>query len=113
MPHRKPRTPPDLTPIAQAAALPRWVHLRRATDAAATNVKSAKSLSGDDRNSGAVLTVAEAARHLKISKKTIFRCIKDGRLEAFHVGRAVRISRESVQTFIYKSTYKNRGKSDS
>lgn len=113
MPHRKTRIRPDITPIAQAAALPRWVHLLRATDTAATNVESAKLLSGGDRILGAVLTVADAAVQLKISKKTIFRCIKDGRLEVFRVGRAVRISRESVQTLINKSTYKNMGKSDS
>ena len=43
-----------------------------------------------------VLTIQETAQMLKISPITVRRFIADGRLEAVHVGRGVRVHKEAV-----------------
>lgn len=48
-------------------------------------------------NESELLTIAEAARLLKVSRVTLHRWLKHGRLTAYHVGpRAVRIRRSDL-----------------
>ena len=42
-------------------------------------------------NESGLLTMAETARALRVSARTIARMVADGRLESFRVGRSVRI----------------------
>ncbi len=44
-----------------------------------------------------LLTVEEVAKRLKISKATVRRHIREGRLKAVKIGRVVRISSEEVR----------------
>ena len=44
------------------------------------------------------LTLAEVAQYLRLSKRTVSRMIKGGRLPAKRVGRAVRIARSQLIT---------------
>ena len=43
-----------------------------------------------------LFTIEEVARHLKISKATVRRHIREGRLKAVKIGRVVRISAEEI-----------------
>ena len=45
-----------------------------------------------------LLTIEEVARHLKISKATVRRHIREGRVKAVKVGRVVRISAEEIKS---------------
>ena len=48
-----------------------------------------------------LLTIAEAAKHLKVSTLTVHRWLKAGRLPAYHVGpKAVRIRRADLQALL-------------
>lgn len=42
------------------------------------------------------ITVDEAAELLRVNRKTVYECIKSGKLPALHVGRHIRLSRETV-----------------
>ena len=44
-----------------------------------------------------LLTIEEVANHLKISKATVRRHIREGRLKAVKIGKVVRISAEEVK----------------
>lgn len=46
------------------------------------------------------LTVKEAAERLNIHWSTTYRLVKDGKLGAIHIGRAVRIPVESLEAFM-------------
>ena len=46
------------------------------------------------------LTLAEVAQYLRLSKRTVSRMIKGGRLPAKRVGRAVRIARSQLMTML-------------
>ena len=43
-----------------------------------------------------ILTVKEIAGYLKVSEQSVKRAIRDGRLEAFKLGRDWRIRKESI-----------------
>ena len=45
-----------------------------------------------------LLTIEEVANHLKISKATVRRHIREGRLKAVKIGRVVRISAEEIKS---------------
>lgn len=45
----------------------------------------------------AYLTVPEAAKALKVSAKTIYRLIKEGKLPSSRAGRAIRIPVEALE----------------
>ena len=45
-----------------------------------------------------LLTIKEVAKHLKISKATVRRHIKEGRLKAVKIGRIVRISAKEIKS---------------
>lgn len=54
-----------------------------------------------------LLTVAEVAAMLRLSKMTIYRLMEKGRLPALRVGRSFRIPRDSVQALLDESTNHN------
>ena len=45
-----------------------------------------------------LLTIKEVAKHLKISKATVRRHIKEGKLKAVKIGRIVRISAKEIKS---------------
>ena len=45
----------------------------------------------------ALVTVSDAAEVLQVHRETIYRWIRDGRLQAFKIGHAWRIPKESLQ----------------
>ena len=45
-----------------------------------------------------LFTIEEVAKHLKISKATVRRHIKEGRLKAVKIGRIVRISAKEIKS---------------
>ncbi len=47
-------------------------------------------------------TIAEAAKILKVSKDTVRRRIKEGEIERFRVGRAVRIRKDVLDKYMGK-----------
>ena|SRR3990172_4482370 len=47
-----------------------------------------------------VLTPEEIAAYLKVRKETVYRYIREGRIEAIRLGRAYRIPRESLDMFL-------------
>jgi excisionase family DNA binding protein len=47
-----------------------------------------------------ILDLDEVAAILKVSKRTVQREVGQGRLEAFHVGRALRFRKEAVEAYI-------------
>jgi len=51
-----------------------------------------------------LLTVAEVASMLRLSKMTIYRLMEKGRLPALRVGRSFRIPRDSVQALLNESS---------
>lgn len=51
-----------------------------------------------------VLTVAEAARYLKVSEPTIWRWVRAGRLPSFKVGRLRRIPLAALDGFVTRET---------
>jgi excisionase family DNA binding protein len=46
-----------------------------------------------------LLSIAEVARHLGVSKKTIRRLVEDGRLRSYRVRRQIRISEEDLTAY--------------
>ncbi len=51
---------------------------------------------------GRFLTVAEVARHLRVSNMTVYRLVKSGQLAAVRVGRGYRIREDDVRTYLEK-----------
>jgi|LakMenEpi03Aug12_release.lakeMendotaPanAssembly.Ray.scaffolds.fasta_scaffold2103985_1 excisionase family DNA binding protein len=49
-----------------------------------------------------ILTVAEAAKFLRIEKKLLYKLIDTGEISAKRVGRAWRISRDTLVAYINK-----------
>ena len=52
------------------------------------------------------LTVKEAAERLNIHWSTTYRLVKDGKLGAIHIGRAVRIPVDALEAFMEAPTPK-------
>lgn len=50
-----------------------------------------------------VLTVSEVAEYLRVTTKTVYALVKQGRLQSFRVGRAMRFHRADVEAFIEES----------
>ena len=53
---------------------------------------------------GDLLTVAEVAVMLRVSKMTIYRLIDAGRLNAVRVGRSFRLPQASVELFLCEAS---------
>jgi excisionase family DNA binding protein len=61
---------------------------------------SEKSGIGNNADCEALLSVSEAAAMLNVSKRTIWRMIASGELEAVHVRGCTRILRGSVEKYL-------------
>ena len=49
---------------------------------------------------GRFLTVAEVARHLRVSNMTVYRLVKSGQLPAVRVGRGYRLQEDDVRKYL-------------
>jgi excisionase family DNA binding protein len=49
---------------------------------------------------GNFLTVAEVARHLRVSNMTVYRLVKSGQLAAVRIGRGYRIREDDVHRYL-------------
>lgn len=49
---------------------------------------------------GDLLTVAQVAAYLQLNRLTVYRYIREGRLEAVRMGRTIRVRRADVQRFL-------------
>ena len=79
---------------SDASDLPAWVLVApKQVDAGASGRPT--PLAADEW-----LTLAEVAQYLRLSKRTVSRMIKAGRLPAKRVGRAVRIARSQLMTML-------------
>lgn len=56
------------------------------------------------------ITVAEAAELLRVNPKTVYDCIKSGKLPALHVGRHIRLSKENVLRLLQEGDPLGKGK---
>ena len=55
---------------------------------------------GNRNRAGLLVKVPEAAQLLAIGRSTIYELIADGHLETVHIGRAVRITTDSIEAFV-------------
>lgn len=100
MPQASPRRQPHQKDAScsiersDASDLPAWVLVApKQVDTTASD--GATPLAADEW-----LTLAEVAQYLRLSKRTVSRMIKAGRLPAKRVGRAVRIARSQLITML-------------
>ena len=56
--------------------------------------------SGSDPFMSRFLTVAEVARHLRVSNMTVYRLVNSGQLSAVRVGRGYRIREDDVRKYL-------------
>lgn len=47
-----------------------------------------------------LFTVAQVARHLRVSSTTVYRLVKDGALPCMRIGHALRFTRSDVETLL-------------
>ena len=95
-PHRRPQQNDASCSIKRSdpTDLPAWVLVApKQIDAVASDRPA--PLAADEW-----LTLAEVAQYLRLSKRTVSRMIKAGRLPAKRVGRAVRIARSQLMTML-------------
>jgi excisionase family DNA binding protein len=52
---------------------------------------------------GEYVTVAEAAAHLHIHRRTAYRFVQEGRLPAVYIGTAIRIPRQALLDMLARS----------
>ena len=72
---------------------------------AASNLVLAQAMfAQQERQQEQALTVAEAAKRLKISEKKLYRLCEAGDLSHHKVGRAIRIPPEAIDRFVRRST---------
>jgi len=80
---------------------------------APTNGASHK-ISADRRTVGSeVITLGELAWYLRISKSTVYRCVRLGQLPAFRVGRQWRVNLKVVQDHLIESYERKTGSKES
>ena len=78
-----------------------------------TNGASHK-ISADRRTAGSeVITLEELAYYLRISKSTVYRCVRLGQLPAFRVGRQWRVNLKVVQDHLIESYERKTGSKES
>lgn len=46
------------------------------------------------------ITISEAADLLRVSQRTVYRWVKDGKLPCFHIGNVTRIAEQDLFAFI-------------
>jgi excisionase family DNA binding protein len=56
-----------------------------------------------------VMTIPEVAEYLKVTRQTIHKLIKSGKLKVFKIGRSTRILRSEVERFIQEQMKDNSG----
>jgi excisionase family DNA binding protein len=56
-----------------------------------------------------VMTIPEVADYLKVTRQTIHKLIKSGKLKVFKIGRSTRILRSEVERFIQEQMKDNNG----
>lgn len=56
-----------------------------------------------------VMTIPEVAEYLKVTRQTIHKLIKAGKLKAFKIGRSTRILKSEVEGFIQKQMKESNG----
>lgn len=56
-----------------------------------------------------VMTIPEVAEYLKVTRQTIHKLIKAGKLKAFKIGRSTRILKSEVEGFIQKQMKESKG----
>lgn len=76
-------------------------HIEEGNKERTARVQSEETEPSIDRIMKDLLTVEEVARRLKISKATVRRHIREGRLRAAKIGRVVRISPEDVKSLFH------------
>ena len=54
-----------------------------------------------------VLTTKEAYEYLKVSRTTLYRLVRDGRVKSFHVGRNRRFRQEDLDAYIEQQLTEN------
>jgi len=47
-----------------------------------------------------LLTIPEVCDELRVSRRTVYRLIEQGRLRTVHIGRLVRITRRELDAFL-------------
>ena len=52
-----------------------------------------------------LLSIAEVARYLGVSEKTIRRLLRDGLLRSYRVGRQLRISQEDLTAYLAQARF--------
>lgn len=52
------------------------------------------------------LSVSDVAKHINISKMTIYRLIESGEIPALRVGRSVRILEQDLEEYVIRNTTK-------
>jgi excisionase family DNA binding protein len=55
------------------------------------------------------LTLPEVAERLKVSRRTIYRWIKSGDLDAYQFGREYRITESALKDFLEAHRFRTRG----
>lgn len=55
-----------------------------------------------------LMTVNDAAKHLSISRSSIYRLIRAGELETIHIGRSTRIVRKDLGAYVSSLKSSNR-----
>ena len=58
------------------------------------------------------LTLPEVAEQLKVSRRTVYRWIKSGDLDAFQFGREYRITESALKDFLEAHRFRARGGDD-
>ena len=58
------------------------------------------------------LTLPEVAERLKVSRRTIYRWIKSGDLDAYQFGREYRITESALKDFLEAHRFRARGGDD-
>jgi len=56
-----------------------------------------------------VMTIPEVAEYLKVTRQTIHRLMKDGKIKAFKIGRSTRILRSEIERFIQEQMKQSNG----
>jgi excisionase family DNA binding protein len=50
------------------------------------------------------LTIAEVAKRLGVSQRVVYELVQDGKIEAFKIGRAIRVQPEELAAYIERRT---------
>ena len=58
------------------------------------------------------LTLPEVAEQLKVSRRTVYRWIKSGGLDAYQFGREYRITESALKNFLEAHRFRAKGGSD-